>query len=92
MAGAIISSLDGARGIAGWRWLLLVEGIITVFCGWCCKSYLAESTRAIAKVLRQCTSYFPTGLLIPRCYRKSNAYSPMYAFCANRISRGRPVK
>ncbi|OAL05211.1 MFS general substrate transporter [Phaeosphaeriaceae sp. SRC1lsM3a] len=35
MAGAIISSLDGARGIAGWRWLLLIEGIITVFSGWC---------------------------------------------------------
>lgn len=33
MAGAIISSLEGARGIPGWRWLLLVEGVITVFCG-----------------------------------------------------------
>jgi sugar phosphate permease len=33
MAGAIVSSLDGARGIPGWRWLLIVEGIITVVCG-----------------------------------------------------------
>ncbi|CAG9981511.1 unnamed protein product [Clonostachys byssicola] len=35
MAGAIIKSLDGARGMAGWRWLLLVEGLITVFCSGC---------------------------------------------------------
>lgn len=33
MAGAITSSLEGARGMAGWRWLLLVEGVITVGCG-----------------------------------------------------------
>ncbi|VUC24218.1 unnamed protein product [Clonostachys rosea] len=35
MAGAIIKSLDGARGMQGWRWLLLVEGLITVFCSGC---------------------------------------------------------
>ncbi|KAL6416033.1 uncharacterized protein AUP68_00242 [Ilyonectria robusta] len=35
MAGAIIRSLDGARGMAGWRWLLLIEGLITVFCSVC---------------------------------------------------------
>ncbi|KAF4950354.1 hypothetical protein FSARC_13218 [Fusarium sarcochroum] len=33
MAGAVISRLDGARGIAGWRWLLLIEGVVTVVCG-----------------------------------------------------------
>lgn len=33
MAGAIIDSLEGARGIAGWRWLFIVEGTLTVFCG-----------------------------------------------------------
>ncbi|KAI4677962.1 uncharacterized protein J4E84_008909 [Alternaria hordeiaustralica] len=33
MAGAIISSLDGARGIPGWRWLLIIESIITIACG-----------------------------------------------------------
>jgi len=33
MAGAIISSLDGARDIPGWRWLLIIESIITIACG-----------------------------------------------------------
>jgi hypothetical protein len=42
MAGAIISSLDGARGIAGWRWLLLVEGVVTVFCGFGRESRLVQ--------------------------------------------------
>jgi predicted MFS family arabinose efflux permease len=32
MAGAIISSLDGAKGMPGWRWLMLIEGLVTVFC------------------------------------------------------------
>ncbi|OBS17641.1 hypothetical protein FPOA_09377 [Fusarium poae] len=33
MAGAIVKSLDGARGIPGWRWLFIVEGVLTVVCG-----------------------------------------------------------
>ena len=33
MAGAIIDQLEGARGMSGWRWLLLIEGVFTVFCG-----------------------------------------------------------
>ncbi|KAK1656710.1 major facilitator superfamily domain-containing protein [Colletotrichum godetiae] len=33
MAGAVISRLEGARGISGWRWLLLIEGVVTVACG-----------------------------------------------------------
>ena len=34
-AGGIISGLDGAKGMPGWRWLLLLEGVLTVFCGIC---------------------------------------------------------
>ncbi|KAJ9636378.1 hypothetical protein H2201_003544 [Coniosporium apollinis] len=30
LAGAITSHLDGAHGIAGWRWLFIVEGVATV--------------------------------------------------------------
>lgn len=28
-----INSLDGASGMAGWRWIFLIEGVITIFLG-----------------------------------------------------------
>lgn len=30
MAGAITGHLDGAQGIDGWRWLFIIEGVITI--------------------------------------------------------------
>lgn len=30
LAGAISSGLDGAQGLPGWRWLFIVEGVVTV--------------------------------------------------------------
>ncbi|KND88393.1 Pantothenate transporter liz1 [Tolypocladium ophioglossoides CBS 100239] len=32
IAGAITSSLDGARGISGWQWLFIVKGAATIAC------------------------------------------------------------
>jgi sugar phosphate permease len=33
LAAGILSGLEGARGIRGWRWLFIIEGAITMFFG-----------------------------------------------------------
>lgn len=30
LAAGILGNLDGAHGITGWRWLFIVEGVITI--------------------------------------------------------------
>lgn len=32
IAAGILRGLDGARGISAWRWLYILEGVITVAC------------------------------------------------------------
>jgi MFS family permease len=32
LAGTITTGLDGSYGIAGWRWLFVVEGAATIVC------------------------------------------------------------
>lgn len=31
IAGGVMTNLEGARGLRGWRWLFLVEGVVTMF-------------------------------------------------------------
>jgi hypothetical protein len=63
MAGAIISRLDGAHGIAGWRWLFLVEGVMTVFSGFVrkCRSAFDRCAKSLTSSPKSTLS-FRTGL------------------------------
>jgi MFS family permease len=39
-----VGNLDGAMGWRAWRWLFLIEGVITIFAGLCCVFLLPYSS------------------------------------------------
>ncbi|KAL5532047.1 hypothetical protein ACEPAF_5611 [Sanghuangporus sanghuang] len=56
MAAGILSTMEGKRGIRGWRWLFFIEGAITISVGilsmWALPDY-PHNTRWISKTERQ---------------------------------------
>ena len=47
-SGLILSTLDGAAGVRGWRWLLLLQGCPAVLLGCALPSLLPEAPHAAA--------------------------------------------
>ncbi|KAI8381156.1 major facilitator superfamily domain-containing protein [Radiomyces spectabilis] len=74
ISGAIASSLDGAHGMRGWKWLFIIEGLIAVavgICGFFLLPNFPHNTRfikgemrelAIARLERQGKKVMSTGL------------------------------
>jgi len=55
LAGVITDNLDGARGIDGWRWLLIIEGVASSFAG----EYLdAYSVLRVPDLHEACFTWF----------------------------------
>jgi len=58
ISAGITNGLDGARGLRAWRWLFIIEGVITIFIAFCAyfvlpnfprtTSWLTESERQLA--------------------------------------------
>ncbi|KAI9007899.1 major facilitator superfamily domain-containing protein [Phycomyces nitens] len=74
ISGAIATSLDGAHGMRGWKWLFIIEGLLAVaigFCGFFLLPDFPHNTRfivgeerelAIARLERQGKKTMSTGL------------------------------
>jgi len=43
LSAAVIAGMNGVRGISGWRWLFIIEGLITVACGLAVLPFLVSS-------------------------------------------------
>lgn len=50
---AAISKMDGIAGYAGWRWIFILEGLITVVLGLMCFLCLVDSPQLSSKWLDQ---------------------------------------
>ncbi|KAL4989605.1 major facilitator superfamily domain-containing protein [Aspergillus falconensis] len=50
---AAISKMDGVAGYAGWRWIFILEGLITVVLGLLCFFFLIDSPQLSSKWLDQ---------------------------------------
>lgn len=59
IAAGVLSKMEGAMGIAGWRWLFIIEGVLTIFFAFLCiwvlpnfpatTMWLSEEERAFAQ-------------------------------------------
>jgi MFS family permease len=49
---AAIAKMDGVGGYEGWRWIFLLEGIVTVFLGISCFFLLVDSPRLSTRWLK----------------------------------------
>lgn len=52
IAAGVLDNLDGAQGIAGWRWLFIIEGVITIFVS-ICSAFLLPNYPATTKWLTE---------------------------------------
>ncbi|TLD11721.1 hypothetical protein PspLS_11763 [Pyricularia sp. CBS 133598] len=60
LAAGILGNMHNAQGIAGWRWLFIIEGVVTVFIGLCAGYFLPDypqNTRWLTEEERALASY-----------------------------------
>ncbi|KAH9429469.1 hypothetical protein MCOR02_009205 [Pyricularia oryzae] len=60
LAAGILGNMHNAQGIAGWRWLFIIEGVVTVFIGLCAAYFLPDypqNTRWLTEEERALASY-----------------------------------